>query len=104
MKVRVIYPVRPDWREHEEQVFDVGEVEAPTALDACEMMFAGFNVVGENPTKDDPGWYNTIHHCRSLSVGDIVEVDGIRYRCMPAGFRKMKDEEENKFSIKKMFS
>jgi len=104
MKVRVIYPVRPDWREHEEQVFDVGEVEAPTALDACEMMFAGFNVVGENPSKNDPGWYNTIHHCRSLSVGDIVEVDGVRYRCMPMGFREMAADEDNAYSTSEMFS
>ena len=94
MKVRVIYPVRPEWREHEEQVFDVGEIEADSPEDACELMFKGFNVVEENPFEDDPGYYNTIFHCRSLSVGDIVEVDGVRYRCMPTGFSKIQPQAE----------
>ena len=92
MKVKVIYPVRPEWREPVAQVFDVGEVEAATATEACELMFKGLNIVEENPTPDDPGYYNTIHHCRSLSVGDIVEVDGIRYRCENMGWTQIEDK------------
>jgi hypothetical protein len=104
MKVKVIYPIRRYWNEHSERVFDVGEIEASTALDACEMMFVGFNVVEPNPFKGEPGYYNTIHHCRSLSMGDIVEVDGVRYRCDAIGFREMDTLESNVYNVSEMFS
>ena len=102
-QVKVIYPVRSDWNESEERIFEVGEVEAPDAMTACELMFKGFNVVEPNPGPNDPGYYNTIFHCRSLSVGDIVEVDGVRHRCEAMGFREMEEDEDNEYQLARMF-
>jgi hypothetical protein len=98
MKIKVIYPVRPEWREHERREYEVGEVEAEDALTACEMMFAGFNNVinfndiDENPSEGDLGFYSNKFNIRSMSVGDIVEVDGVPYRCMNTGFEQVDEE------------
>ena len=88
MKVKVIYPIRPDWREFDRREFDVGEVEAETPEDACELMFKGFNNVVENPGPGDIGFWSHKFKIRSMSVGDYIKVDGILYQCMACGFEK----------------
>jgi len=94
MKVKVIYPVRPEWKEFEEKVYDVGDIEAENPMAACELMFMGFNNVEENPFRDDPGFYSQKLNIRSMSIGDIVEVDGICFRCMPMGFSEINSSKK----------
>ena len=92
MKVKVIYPVRPEWRESERREFEVGDVEAETPEDVCEMMFGGFNNVIEDPQPGDVGYYSNKFRIRSMSIGDMVEVDGVLFRCMFMGFTQVDEE------------
>lgn len=94
MKIKVIYPVRPEWNESERREYDVGDVDAGSPEEACEMMFAGFNNVIEDPQLGECGYWSNKFRIRSMSVGDLVEVDGVLYRCMAMGFKKVAAEEE----------
>ena len=92
MNIKVIYPVRPSWREFKEQVFDAGEIQADNAIDACQMMFAAFNHVEPKPFENEPGFLACKFRCRSMSVGDICEVEGVRYRCENIGWTRLEEE------------
>ena len=93
MKVKVIYPVRPDWREFENREFDVGEVEVDSPEYVCELMFAGFNNVIEDPQPGGFGYWSNKFGIRSMSMGDYVEVDSDLYRCEAVGFVKVEKVE-----------
>jgi hypothetical protein len=94
MKVKVIYPKRPEWNEADRREFEVGEVQAETPEEACEMIFAGFNNVIEDPQPGELGYWSNKFRIRSMSVGDLVEVDDVLYRCMSCGFQKVEFEDE----------
>lgn len=51
----------------------------PTTEEALEQVFREFNVVLEG----DP---HVARKCRSLSVGDVVEIGGLLWECCPAGW------------------
>ena len=62
------------------------EVEAETVKEALDEAFRRFNHGGPGT-----GDLAELHETRSLSVGDIVRVDGKDYACAPMGWREQKD-------------
>jgi len=69
-------------RALKEKYLTVGEVQIPeVGEDAAEEMFDLMN----NPNRVDES-VKLFGNVRSLSVGDIVLVDGVEYTCLPIGW------------------
>jgi hypothetical protein len=50
----------------------------------CERAFHMFNAPFEYLNEEDQAIFKMYRPLRSLSVGDVVEVNGVRYQCMPS--------------------
>ena len=57
----------------------------------CERAFHVFNAPFEYLNEEDQALFKKYRPLRSLSVGDVVEINGVRYRCMPVGWALEKD-------------
>ena len=56
-----------------------------------ERAFLVFNAPFEYLNEEDQALFKKYRPLRSLSVGDVVEINGVRYRCMPVGWELEKD-------------
>ena len=54
----------------------------------CERAFHVFNAPFEYLNEEDQALFKKYRPLRSLSVGDVVEVNGVRYQCMPVGWER----------------
>ena len=90
--VKLLYPVPP---LDDEKAFEVictivvdGEGRA-----ACETAFEIFNSYVDEMHCDRKylGYVKSFRNLnkRSMSVGDVLDVDGVRFECMDMGFRKV---------------
>ena len=52
-----------------------------------------FNAPFEYLNEEDQAVFKLYRPLRSLSVGDVVEINGLRYQCMPIGWELEKDAE-----------
>ena len=59
----------------------------------CERAFHMFNAPFEYLNEEDQAVFKMYRPLRSLSVGDVVEANGVRYQCMPIGWELEKDAE-----------
>ncbi|MDN5757920.1 MAG: hypothetical protein L0H59_05220 [Tomitella sp.] len=64
-------------------VFRAGLPDSLTGAKALESLFEEFNIGDDRPAG---GAYRTVYGLRSLSVGDIVELDGTYYACGSCGW------------------
>ena len=55
--------------------------------------FKMFNAPFEYLNEEDQAVFKRYRPLRSLSVGDVVEINGLRYQCMPIGWELEKDAE-----------
>lgn len=70
-----------------------GHIEAETDDDALALAFEMFNAGA-------PGFIgSTEYPHRSLSVGDVVEVSGIRYSCEPIGWNRITRAKTGKLAF-----
>ncbi len=94
-KVQVLFfPLECDWftirkiesvRENRSKYFDAGEFEVNAEGDAAaEEIFD----ISNNPGRDQER-FKIFGNKRSVSVGDIVVVDGVEFACMPCGWEKV---------------
>jgi len=58
-----------------------------------ERAFEMFNAPFEYLNEEDQAVFKRYRPLRSLSVGDVVEINEVRYRCMPIGWALEKDAE-----------
>ena len=56
-----------------------------------ELLFKAFNAPNHYLTEEEKGLNKEYraHKLRSLSVGDIVQLDGRRYKCLPTGWEEI---------------
>jgi hypothetical protein len=93
--VKVLYPVRVSDATVEAEVFAL-EVEGE-GLAACETVFAILNSYPDEmfcapQYRSEVEAFRDLKQ-RSLSVGDVLVVDGARYECMPMGFDKKEGDQ-----------
>lgn len=94
MLVKVIFPadVSPSEepnlpaRFYEQRSYNLEVPPSYDNLKACEAAFAYYNADDRPNGQVD----------RSMSVGDICEVNGKRYICLSIGFKEINDEQYNK--------
>jgi len=92
MHIKVHYTAHPEWNQ-DGQTFDLGEMKFKSHLNACSHMFGLFNAVEPNPSEGKLGYYCNKFNVRSMCIRDIVEVDGISYVCLPAGWAVIEKPE-----------
>ena len=91
MNIKVHYVNHVGWGTDVCRIFDLGEQEFDSTDHALGSMFDQFNNVIENPKEGELGYYSQKYGIRSMSVGDMVEIDGDTYVCCGMGWTKIKD-------------
>jgi hypothetical protein len=91
MNIKVHYVNHVGWGKDKDQTFDLGKTEYKHVNATLEAMFGLFNNVIENPKEGELGYYSQKFGIRSMSTGDMVEIDGDTYVCCGMGWTKIKD-------------